>query len=474
MATAHNTRGKELERTVVLLDFLAIVSGFMFAFHVRNTLFVDEPALDFINHALLIPLLLALQSFFLSYFDAYQSPRRATLVSLTWSVFRAVAATIGVLLILLFFLQIDYISRLVVVVFAAAALIMLALIRLGAMAYYKHAMREDGDPWRVLIIGTGERAKEMARALRQQADWGVKIACFLDPDSSRVGGEVDGVPILGTLNSVSVFLKNNVIDEVIIAIPRSMLDDLHPIVDACEEEGIKLQFMADLFDVEGARFSLSHAGSIPLLSIEPVALDEDKLVIKRLFDITLTLLAMPIVLPIMAVASVAIKLDSPGPILFIQERVGLRKHLFPMLKFRSMHKDAEACLSEIEHLNEAEGPIFKIRNDPRLTRVGRVLRKTSLDELPQLFNVLRGEMSLVGPRPMSIRDVEQFDRGIQRKRFSVKPGITCLWQISGRSDLPFEKWLELDLEYIKNWSLWLDIKILVKTMPAVLLGKGAA
>ena len=144
-----------------------------------------------------------------------------------------------------------------------------------------------------------------------------------------------------------------------------------------------------------------------------------------------------------------------------------------MFKFRSMYVDAEERLKEIEHLNEADGPIFKIKDDPRITRVGRFIRKTSIDELPQLINVLRGEMSLVGPRPMSLRDVDRFDRGVQRKRFSVQPGLTCLWQISGRSDLPFEKWLELDLEYITNWNFWLDVQILFKTIPAVLKSRGA-
>jgi len=144
-----------------------------------------------------------------------------------------------------------------------------------------------------------------------------------------------------------------------------------------------------------------------------------------------------------------------------------------MYKFRSMHENAEEMLKEIEHLNEAEGPIFKMTDDPRVTRVGKFIRKTSLDELPQLINVLKGDMSLVGPRPMSIRDVDLFEKGIQRKRFSVKPGITCIWQISGRSNLPFDKWLELDLQYIDNWSFWLDLKILLKTLPAVLKSKGA-
>ena len=183
---------------------------------------------------------------------------------------------------------------------------------------------------------------------------------------------------------------------------------------------------------------------------------------------------MPLVLPFMALVALAIKLDSPGPVFFVQQRVGLRKHLFPMFKFRSMQVDAEEQLKEIEHLNEAEGPIFKMSDDPRVTRVGRFIRKTSIDELPQLFNVLRGEMSLGGPRPMSIRDVDHFDRGIQRKRFSVKPGITCYWQISGRSNLPFEKWLELDLHYIENWSFALDLQILLKTPAAVWKSDGAS
>jgi exopolysaccharide biosynthesis polyprenyl glycosylphosphotransferase len=281
------------------------------------------------------------------------------------------------------------------------------------------------------------------------------------------------VPIIGTVDNFSECLKKNVVDEVIIAIPRSLLENAEPIAYACEEEGIKLRFMADVFSVEVARVSLATVGSIPLLTMEPVALDDGKLFIKRVFDFVITASAMPIILPLMAVVAAAIRWESHGPVFFIQERVGLRKHLFPMYKFRSMYIDAEEKLKEIEHLNEADGPIFKISRDPRVTRVGRFIRKTSIDELPQLFNVLKGDMSLVGPRPMSIRDVDHFDKGIQRKRFSMKPGITCIWQISGRSNLTFDQWLAMDLEYINNWSLYLDLKILLKTIPAVLTRRGA-
>jgi exopolysaccharide biosynthesis polyprenyl glycosylphosphotransferase len=244
-------------------------------------------------------------------------------------------------------------------------------------------------------------------------------------------------------------------------------------VRACEEEGVKVRLMADLFEINVARMVLDEFDEVPLLTFEPVAQEEWKLLLKRAMDLGLTLAAMPVVLPLMAIIGAAIKLDSRGPVLFKQLRVGQGKRRFVLQKFRTMIEGSERLQSELEHLNEAQGPIFKIANDPRVTRVGRILRRTSLDELPQLFNVLRGEMSLVGPRPMSVRDVKLFDRGIQRKRFSVRPGLTCLWQVSGRSNLPFSKWLELDLWYIEHWSLALDLKVLLRTIPAVLRGTGA-
>jgi lipopolysaccharide/colanic/teichoic acid biosynthesis glycosyltransferase len=175
----------------------------------------------------------------------------------------------------------------------------------------------------------------------------------------------------------------------------------------------------------------------------------------------------------MGIIAAAVKLDSPGPVFFGQERVGLGKRRFRMLKFRTMVDGSDRLQAQLEHLNEAQGPVFKIANDPRITRVGRILRRTSLDEIPQLLQVIKGDMSLVGPRPLPLRDVNLFDQGIQRRRFSVRPGLTCLWQISGRSNLEFSKWLELDLLYIENWSLSLDMKILLRTIPAVLRGSGA-
>jgi exopolysaccharide biosynthesis polyprenyl glycosylphosphotransferase len=195
---------------------------------------------------------------------------------------------------------------------------------------------------------------------------------------------------------------------------------------------------------------------------------------KRALDVSVSLVAMLLLSPLFLLAVLIVKITSRGPSFFVQERVGLNKRRFRLYKFRTMVADAAERQQEIEHLNEACGPVFKIRNDPRLTPMGKFLRKTSIDELPQLFNVLKGDMSLVGPRPLPVRDYQGFDQDWQRRRFSVRPGITCLWQINGRSTVPFEKWMELDMEYIDHWSLGLDFEILAKTIPAVVKGAGAA
>jgi exopolysaccharide biosynthesis polyprenyl glycosylphosphotransferase len=197
-------------------------------------------------------------------------------------------------------------------------------------------------------------------------------------------------------------------------------------------------------------------------------------VVKRIFDCVLSGFLLVVLAPVFLVVAVLVKCTSPGSVLFRQTRVGLNKRQFQIYKFRTMIANAEQIQDELLPLNEMAGPVFKITNDPRVTPLGRILRKTSIDELPQLFNVLKGEMSLVGPRAMSLRDYQLFDQDWQRRRFSVKPGITCLWQINGRSSIPFEKWMELDMQYIDKWSLWLDFKILAQTVPAVWRGTGAA
>ena len=470
----YKNNNSDIGNTVFYLDILFTIITFLVAFWARNFLHFSDKDLQFYSHVFLIPLLLVLVTGSITYFGGYRAPSNTSLTVYSWAILRAIVVSVGTLLALLFFLQIQYISRSAILLFAIIEICVLMAIRFTAISYFKKQVRSGSKKIRVLVVGSRARAQELVDVLREHVVWGVEIVGFVDPDPSCLGKVVNGISVIGTVESIHECLKDNVVDEVIIAIPRSLLKDAEPIVQACEEEGIRLRFMADLFNVKVARISLSQIENLPLLTLEPVAQDHQQLLAKRVFDVTITILILPILLPLFIFVAIAIKLDSPGPVFFIQERVGMRKRVFKMFKLRSMYVDAEERLKEIEHLNEVEGPIFKIKNDPRLTRVGRIIRKTSIDELPQLINVLKNDMSLVGPRPMSIRDVSQFDSGIQRKRFSVQPGLTCIWQISGRSDLSFDRWLELDLEYIDSWSFWLDLKILLKTIPAVLRAKGAA
>lgn len=449
---------------------MALIFVSLTRIHIR--LFGDESGM-YANMPLLAVILPAL-ALSMNACGLYDRFRPEKLSRFAFSTFKALMIALFVTLLFSFVLKIDYLSReLISSYFVVLFLVLIVNRWFLVWWYFNKKVEKEANYLKVLIIGTGERAHRLTKELKSNLEWGVSIVGYLDTDEAMVGKHVGEVEVLGTVDKISAILRTHIVEEVILALPRSMMNDVAMIATACEEEGVQFLVMGDLYDLNASRISLTSLGSIPVLRFEPVAHDTGKLVTKRLFDIVLTVLAMPIIAPVMAFIAIAIKLDDGGPVFFIQERVGFHKRRFPMVKFRTMCIDAEQKLKELEHLNEADGPIFKMKRDPRVTRVGAFLRKTSLDEIPQLLNVLRGHMSLIGPRPMSMRDVDLFDRGIQRKRFSVKPGLTCIWQISGRSDLPFEKWLELDLEYIDNWSLWLDIKILVLTVPAVLKGSGA-
>jgi exopolysaccharide biosynthesis polyprenyl glycosylphosphotransferase len=465
-------RSEQLQRVTMLLDMSLTALVFLTSPWLRTLVVADEPV-HFMSHAALLPFILSIWLYALTFMGAYRTPRTTSCVTYASIVTRAVLLGLGALLAILFLFKVQYVSRAVLVIFAALDLLVLVVIRLGGVWYFRRALRHGEHTRRILIVGTGARAKRAAEMLLEKSEWGLRIVGHLDLDPERIGTRVLDAPVLGSLGDISSVLKEHVIDEVILAIPRGMIPDVEKIATACEEEGVTLSMMADVFDVRVARMRLVALGSIPLLTLESVAQEEWKLLVKRGMDLALTIAMLPLFLPIIGLIALAIRLDSPGPVFFTQERVGLHKRRFRMLKFRTMVDGAERLQEKLEHLNEAKGPIFKIARDPRITRVGRFLRRASLDELPQIFHVLTGSMSLVGPRPMSLRDVDRFDQGVQRKRFSVKPGLTCLWQISGRSNLPFTQWLELDLLYIKRWSLGLDVKILLKTIPAVLSGRGA-
>ena len=320
----------------------------------------------------------------------------------------------------------------------------------------------------MLILGTNPRAIKFAEQIEARPHFGYKIIGFMDDEWAGVNEiQKKGYQLKGGINDFPDFIRSNVVDEVAIGLPvKSQYGQISTIVSCCEKHGIIIRFLSEnMFNQKLARSKAGIFAGDNFITFYTGKLASWPILVKRIMDFSFSLIMIVCALPVFLIISLGIKLTSPGPIFFIQERLGLNKRRFRLYKFRTMIPNAEKLITELEHLNEVDGPAFKLKNDPRITPFGRFLRKTSLDELPQFINVLKGDMSLVGPRPLPVRDYNGFNHDWQRRRFSVRPGITCLWQINGRSTTTFEKWMKQDMEYIDNWSLWLDLKDYVQDYP---------
>ena len=346
-----------------------------------------------------------------------------------------------------------------------------------ALRFMLESLRRRGRNIRyVLVVGTNSRAIEFAQRIESKAVSGYKVIGFVDEPWSGLAEFQKGPYRLACdIRDLASFLRKTVVDDVVIGLPlRSYYERASAVAALCELQGIVVRFLPGLFNLNLARPRAEEFGDDTVITVSTAQGGGWPAVLKRVLDIALSVLLLPFLVPLFLVVAILIKLTSEGPVFFTQDRLGLNKRRFRIYKFRTMVADAAQQQAAVEHLNEQQGPVFKIHADPRITHVGRLLRKSSIDELPQLLNVVKGEMSLVGPRPLPVRDYEGFDQDWQRRRFSVRPGITCLWQISGRSSIEFDKWMELDVRYIDEWSLWLDFRILAGTIAAVLKGTGAA
>jgi exopolysaccharide biosynthesis polyprenyl glycosylphosphotransferase len=332
-----------------------------------------------------------------------------------------------------------------------------------------HFARARGRNLRhIVIVGERQEASALAERFEKDSNFGYHVLDIIAPEGSREMAESE---VGAKLDSV---LHNQSVDEVLVSLPSKKYGSLvEKIVGRCEEMGVIVRVRAEMFELQTAKAYADELEGLPILTIRSGPQDDWRLAAKRLIDALGSLILLLMLAPLFALSALVIKLGSRGPIFFTQERVGLNKRRFRMLKFRTMVNGAEKQQEALEELNEADGPVFKIKDDPRVTPVGKFLRRFSIDELPQLFNVLKGDMSLVGPRPLPVRDVERIDVASQKRRFSIKPGLTCLWQVNGRSNIGFEEWVRMDLDYIDRWSLGLDILILLKTIPAVFKGPGA-
>lgn len=372
---------------------------------------------------------------------------------------------------LAFLFKFDFISRVFIVLYAVSSTIWLIFHRWTVLAIANEVRKKGHNQRHILLVGTGRRAQDFLSMVARHREWGFHILGLLDQDLEMVGKKIAGFPVLGATQDLPQVLEKNIVDEVMFVVPRTWLKEIEKYILYCEAVGVPATLSTDFFDLEFASGVPREMDGMTYLTFETRKLKDPELLVKRTLDIAFSASLLISLSPILAAAATAIKLTSAGPVLFKQVRCGRNGRKFTLYKFRSMYRDAEKRLAGLKHLNEMSGPVFKIKEDPRITPLGKLLRRTSLDELPQLWNVLKGDMSLVGPRPPIPREVESYEPW-QRRRLSMKPGITCIWQVTSRNESDFENWMKLDLQYIDRWSLWLDFRIMMSTIRAVLMATG--
>jgi exopolysaccharide biosynthesis polyprenyl glycosylphosphotransferase len=386
----------------------------------------------------------------------------------------ALASTI-LLFAATFALKFEFVSRLLLGIYALIDFLLMVIFRLMAWRFAVPLRRAVAGFRHFLLVGDGPEVAEIARTLEANETRGMRLFGFVRIRSGAPqalpAGLTRSYPMV-TLPELPELLRRHVIDEVIFAVAKEDVEKLGDTFLICEEEGVKTRVLLSFFPQVISKVYLERLGSKPLLTFSATPEDES-LLLKRGLDLVMALSALVALSPLLLILAVLVKLTSRGPIFFSQTRCGLGGRKFVLYKFRSMRPDADLLREELEALNEVDGPVFKIRNDPRCTPIGRFMRKFSLDELPQLVNILKGDMSFVGPRPPLPEEVEKYERW-QRRRLRMQPGLTCLWALEGRSKLSFRRWMELDLEYIDHWSMMLDWKILLRTIPIVLVGRGAS
>ncbi len=472
---------KLVDMGVILLAFLV---AYFVSFYIRDWFHLGEMAfavsrdlngfLHFVqNTAILWVIYIPAYILVLSVHGMYQDIRTRRLLNVLSIIVRTAIITTLILGTEIFLFKMTLTSRLFIgtyIVFTALFLLLEKYL-LTHVLDYMH--RLGYNQVNLLIVGTGKRARQFIRTVKRHANWGLNIVGLIDDDHGMFGKEIEGYRVLGRIQDIPFIIHRKVIDRVIFVVPRLWLNRIDEAILACEREGIATSISMDLYNLRIAKVRQTDFGGFPLLEFETFHAREWQLFVKRVIDVVVSLSLLILLSPLMLLVALLIKLTSKGPVFFRQVRCGLNGRQFVLYKFRTMVVGAEMKKRELEKMNEMDGPVFKMRRDPRITPLGRILRKFSIDELPQLFNVLRGDMSIVGPRPPLPVEVEMYQLW-QRRRLSLKPGLTCIWQVSGRNRIKFEKWMEMDLEYIDNWSLWLDFKIMIKTFFVVLTGYGAS
>ncbi|HTL71066.1 MAG TPA: sugar transferase, partial [Candidatus Eisenbacteria bacterium] len=403
------------------------------------------------EYAFLLVLILPIWGLLLYTAGFYRSHRTTPLVEEIWGATKVAFGGTAMLALLVYGLRLEFVSRFFLLVFGIVNFTLLATEKV-ALRLISRWVRARGLNFRtVLIAGTGQKAAQLGDFVEAHPHWGFRVIGYLDDDN---GGEIRRAgrwPCLGKVTDLEAVLMREVVDELIFVIEKGKLGEYENALVVAERHGVRAHVSLDIFPHVLARPVLEELDGIALLSFTTTPANPGQLAAKRAIDFAFSLVFFLVTAPIQALAAMLIKVSSPGPVFFRQIRCGLNGRHFTLLKFRTMDLGAQERLHEVSHLNEMSGPVFKVSRDPRLTPVGRLLRRLSIDELPQLWNVILGDMSLVGPRPPLPEEVARYEPW-QRRRLSMKPGITCLWQVSGRSNLDFDRWMALDLKYIDTWS----------------------
>jgi len=469
---------------LMAFDMFVVFIAFMVSYALRKHIHAFYP-LDLFPDRVVMDKLFSLQAYFnilslliLAWWIAlvssglYESFRQKKFREIVWRIIKSVFFVMIIYSTAVFIFKLHFISRSLIFASFVVTSIFLAIERWVIIVFMRFLRRKGHDYRNILIVGTGRRARNFIELIDRHGEWGMRVIGLLDIEKSMIGRKVCGKKVIGLLGDMPGIIKKNVVDEVIFIVPRKWLCLIEESLLACETQGVKATIAADFFNMKIAQTMSSEIEGIPLLGFQTTVGEEWQLLLKRLFDIIFSALGIIVTVPLFAAVTIIVKWLSPGQAIFKQVRSGLNGREFVMYKFRTMVNGADGKKEKLGSFNEVNGAAFKMHNDPRVTKFGNFLRRTSLDEVPQLFNILRGEMSFVGPRPPVPSEVDKY-KVWQRRRLSMKPGLTCLWQANGRNNVDFDKWMKMDLEYIDNWSLGLDFNILLKTIPAVLFARGA-
>jgi exopolysaccharide biosynthesis polyprenyl glycosylphosphotransferase len=474
---AHVRRRWVLIAALVVGDIVLINAAFIIAYWVRyrlQLLWAIDPAY-MVSYFVFIPFAMVLTALLLLLYrreGLYQLRHNVSWFDEVLAIINATSAGIVMMVVLVFISRPSFYSRLIFFYAGTIIIVLLSFSRLVKALVLRGMRRRGVGVARAIIVGAGEVGRTVMRTIVAQPELGFHIVGFVDDDPEKGTTDIGRFKALGSLDKLYELIQDGEVDEVIITLPWQYYRKIMAIMAQCQRENVRVRIVPDLFQMTLGRMSVTTIAGIPLISTKPATYGGISRLAKRGVDILLSLLILAILSPLMLLIAVAVKLDSEGPVFYLQERVGKGGKPFRLYKFRSMAADADMRRDELSDLNEADGPVFKIRDDPRCTPLGRLLRRFSLDELPQFFNVVKGDMSVIGPRPALPQEVEQY-KPWHRRRLEVAPGITGLWQVSGRSDLPFDEMVLLDIYYAEQWSPSLDLKILLRTIPAVLLGSGA-